>query len=78
MTESCYTAIIRTTCLHDVDVHKALELYEEMKSVNINPKNRTMLPLLAKFSELGDVKVCFYGDVLTIRPTLICVNLRLL
>ena len=59
MTESCYTAIIRTTCLHDVDVHKALELYEEMKSVNINPKNRTMLPLLAKFSELGDVKVCF-------------------
>ena len=66
LTESCYTAIIRTTCIHDEDASKAHALYEEMKSLNINPKNRTMSPLLARYSDMGGVQMCFslYNEML--------------
>lgn len=58
LTESCFTAVVRTYCLHAHE-SEALDLYREMLSLNIAPKNRTLSPLLARFSELGSSELCF-------------------
>jgi pentatricopeptide repeat protein len=56
--ESVFTAMIRCCSVHD-KMKEALELYNDMKKIEIIPKIRTISPLLAGFSALGDRKVCF-------------------
>ena len=56
--ESVFTAMIRCCSVHD-KMKEALALYYDMKKIEIIPKIRTISPLLAGFSALGDHKVCF-------------------
>ena len=56
--ESCFTAVVRMNCMHAHEA-EALEIYREMQTFNISPKNRTLTPLLARFSEVGDHDTCF-------------------
>jgi hypothetical protein len=50
-------------------MNEALELYDEMLSLSITPKNRTISPLLCIFSQLKHTEVClklFFTDILQV------------
>ena len=58
MHESVFTAMIRC-CAVNNQMDKALQLYYEMQEMDIIPKIRTISPILAGFSALGNEKICF-------------------
>lgn len=55
--ESDYTAMIRCYCMNSKE-EDALQLYEQMKRCNKQPKLRTFTPLLYYFGALKRVDVC--------------------
>lgn len=56
--ESVYTAMVRC-CSNNQRAEDALKIYREMQSLDLQPKLRTLSPLLSSFSLLGNATVCF-------------------